>query len=278
MIPRRWKPSLILSRLFRAPVADGKTKFVLLAKQRSGSTWVIDLLNSHPDVVGYSELFDYQCWNGTDLVGGSTCMNWNTFVAKFHTDHGREPSRTEQRQLFPQFLSRHAFADERAKAVGFKLMYNQAVSHPAIPQYLQQHKVHCLHLVRHNLLDGIVSQDAVANRGFAHAGTRAESQATIIDPASIILRLDRRATEIAAAREFAEFLNLPIHEISYEDLCSNPTAISNALKFLNVDSGAVELTSQLQKMSANTHRETIANFEAIEQAIRGTKYETMLRP
>ena len=32
-------------------------KFVMLTTQRSGSTWVIDMLNSHPRVVAYSELF-----------------------------------------------------------------------------------------------------------------------------------------------------------------------------------------------------------------------------
>gem|GEM_PF-3850238 len=32
-------------------------KFVVLTTQRSGFTWVIEMLNSHPCVVTYSELF-----------------------------------------------------------------------------------------------------------------------------------------------------------------------------------------------------------------------------
>jgi hypothetical protein len=33
------------------------TRFVVLSTQRSGSTWVVDMLTSHPRVVAYSELF-----------------------------------------------------------------------------------------------------------------------------------------------------------------------------------------------------------------------------
>ncbi|MFK7820007.1 MAG: sulfotransferase [Planctomycetaceae bacterium] len=279
MIPRRWKPSLILSRLFRAPQdAGGKTKFILLAKQRSGSTWVIDLLNSHPDVVGYSELFDYECWDNRELVGGSNCMNWNTFVAQFHGNQGREPNRAEQVRLYPEFLSNHAFASESAKAVGFKLMYNQAISHPAIPRYLQRHRVHCIHLIRHNLLDGIVSQEAVANRGFAHAGTKAQSQATTIDPTSLVMRLKRRASDIAAAQAFAKFLNLPTLELSYESLCEDASTIENVLGFLGVDDSKSGLTSKLRKMSGSSHTETIANYEAVAEQLSGTQFESLLRP
>jgi LPS sulfotransferase NodH len=33
------------------------TRFIVLSTQRSGSTWVIDTLNSHPMVTCYSEVF-----------------------------------------------------------------------------------------------------------------------------------------------------------------------------------------------------------------------------
>lgn len=277
MIPKRWKPSLMLSRFLPKPSSADVTKYILFAKQRSGSTWVIDLLNSHPEIVGYSELFDYDCWGDSNLVGGECRLNWNGFVTEFHSKHGREPSRVDQVSMYSDYLNHHGFAAEKATVVGFKLMYNQAISHPAIPRYLLRHRVRCVHLIRRNHLDGIVSHEAVANRGFAHAGTKAESQSTYIDPASIALRLQRRAGEVEAAREFARFLGLPTIELYYEDLCEDINEMQKVLSFLTVDPEGAVLNSSLRKMSGSSHQETISNFDEVASALRGTPFEQLLR-
>ncbi len=281
MIPRRWKPGLVLSRFLPDSLADGKpTKYVLFAKQRSGSTWIIDLLNSHRDVVGYSELFDYECWGKDELVGGTVGVSsWNSFVADFHAKHNREPNRAEQVSLYLAYLHGLAFMAIRdEKAVGFKLMYNQAISHPAIPRYLQNNKVHCIHLIRRNHLDGIVSHEAVANRGFAHAGKKADAQATKIDAASIVMRIKRRAADVRAGQEFARFLRLPTIEIFYEDLKEDLSGMSQVLEFLGVDPSPERLKSKLKKMSSNSHRDTIANYDEVAAALKGTEFESLLRP
>ena len=300
MIPRRWKPGLVLSRFLPNALADEKpTKYVLFAKQRSGSTWIIDLLNSHRDVVGYSELFDYECWGKDELVGGKVgVLSWNSFVADFHAEHNREPNRAEQVSLYPAYLhcvltmgapsqwvkdppTHHKWrkaGENSAKAVGFKLMYNQAISHPAIPRYLQNNNVHCIHLIRRNHLDGIVSHEAVANRGFAHAGKKADAQATKIDAASIVMRIKRRAADVRAGQEFARFLRLPTIEIFYEDLKEDLSGMSQVLEFLGVDPSPERLKSKLKKMSSNSHRDTIANYDEVAAALKGTEFESLLRP
>lgn len=281
MIPLRWKPSLLLSRLMPGPVSDGPVRYVLLAKQRSGSTWVIDLLNSHPDVLGYSELFDYDCW-GPQLVGGEhTFPNWNAYVASWHATAGREPNRAEQVAMYPRYLDDVVFAADRshdAKAVGFKLMYNQAISHPAIPRYLQRRRVHCIHLIRRNHLDGILSHEAVANRGFAHGSTKVDEQATHLDADSIVLRIERRAREVEAGKEFARFLKLPTFEIYYEELSEEASRLNPALEFLQVDPTASNLTSKLRKISSSRHSDTIANYEEVAAVLKGTPFESFLRP
>ena len=83
MIPRRWRLKLQLARLIgRKPdQTSSPRKYVLFAKQRSGSTWVIDLLNSHPDVVGYAELFLYDMWGEPPVGGNKHIESWNSFVA-----------------------------------------------------------------------------------------------------------------------------------------------------------------------------------------------------
>ena len=280
MIPRRWRLALQWNRWKRQPPASGlPRKFILFSKQRSGSTWVIDLLNSHPEIVGFAELFLYDMWGQPPVGGDAGILAWNSFLARYVTGSG-EPTRRERDRLYNQYLDESVFASRQAsKAIGFKLMYNQAVSDLAIPKYLQQNSVSCVHLIRRNHLDAVLSAEAVRLRGLAHAETNAPvRQVTIhLEPESIELRLQRRDREIAAASEYADFLGLPVIELVYEELSADITRIIPVLEFLGVDSSAVDLTSRLRKLNSKSHRELISNYDDIARALHGSRFAHMLR-
>ena len=66
---------------YRATRLSGRDQFVVLSTQRSGSTWVVDMLNSHPRVVAYSELFMHG-GEGHSAVGREKDLPyWQTFAA-----------------------------------------------------------------------------------------------------------------------------------------------------------------------------------------------------
>jgi LPS sulfotransferase NodH len=287
MIPRRWRLALQLERL--RPRSSGQStgprKFVLFAKQRSGSTWVIDLLNSHPAVVGYSELFLDDMWGKPPVGGNRGIDSWNSFLARFVTRTGSEPDRAARKVLYREYLDHQVFsADtvpgaEAAQAIGLKLMYNQAVSDIAIPRYLQNRAVSCVHLIRRNHLDAILSAEAVKIRGLAHAehDTDVSKVAIELEPESIALRIERRSRDIEAASELINFLRLPAVELFYEDLIDNVAAIKSVLEFLGVDPDAADLTSRLRKLNSTGHPNLIANYDDVAKALRGTRFCDLLR-
>ena len=198
---------------------------------------------------------------------------------------GSEPDRSIRKILYNTYLDVVAFSspgtarEVSAKAIGFKLMYNQAVSDVAIPQYLQKNRVHCVHLIRRNHLDAILSAEAVRLRGLAHAedGAKVSDVRIKLESKSIALRIARRERDIESARQFAKFLRLPTTEIFYEDLKADPAAIKPVLKFLGVDAESIQLKSGLRKLNSNSHRDLISNYSKVAAALKDTKYADLLR-
>jgi hypothetical protein len=170
MIPGRWKIPLGLVSLWtslpRQPVGGSGTRFVILARQRSGSTWLADLLNSHPHVVTFAELFHSDAWGNPVIGGAKEIRYWNSWDAL----HAPAAGRAERIRRYFQYLDEVVFCPrDGIEATGFKLMYNQAISAFAIPAYLKLRGVRLIHLVRRNYLDGILSADSVTKRGVALA-------------------------------------------------------------------------------------------------------------
>ena len=60
------------------------TNFVVLSTQRSGSTWVVDMLTSHPRVVAYSELFMHGGEGKPKWSGAQDLQYWQTYSQGKH--------------------------------------------------------------------------------------------------------------------------------------------------------------------------------------------------
>ena len=58
------------------------TNFVVLSTQRSGSTWVVDMLTSHPRVVAYSELFMHGGEGKPRWSGAQDLPYWQTYAQR----------------------------------------------------------------------------------------------------------------------------------------------------------------------------------------------------
>ncbi len=281
MLLRRWKPliatSPVTGLLMPSRPADLSTApFVLLARQRSGSTWVMDLLNSHPRVIGFPELFHSDEF-GRPVVGGNCELYlWNSYRAA----HDWPTGRLKRTRLYFQYLDQEVFRSRPDfDAVGLKLMYNQAVSSIALPLYLKLRGVRIIHLIRRNYLDAILSAEAVRARGIAHAVAGADVGRLKIplEAHSLKYRLDQRAGEIEAARSYCQTLGVPTCEVFYEDIVQDVANLVPTLELLGVDPDVSHLTSELKKLNATSHRDLIENWDEIRDVLNGTPYSSMLR-
>ena len=155
------------------------TNFVVLSTQRSGSTWVVDMLNSHPRVLAQSELFMHGGEGHPRWGGDRELLYWQTFIA----DKGG--GRVARPYWLWHYLGRAFSARPGIDAVGFKLMYSQLtrISKPLMPA-LWLKRARIIHLMRRNALDVVLSKQAgEARQGVLHARDGQEVEA-------VRLRLD----------------------------------------------------------------------------------------
>jgi LPS sulfotransferase NodH len=247
------------------------TNFVVLSTQRSGSTWVVDMLESHPRVVAYSELFMHG-GEGTPKWGGEKDLPyWQTY------------SRGKSRLARPYWLWKYlgqAFRERPGiDAIGFKLMYSQLtrISRPLMPA-LWMKRVRIIHLIRRNALDVVLSKEAGAARGgrlHAREGNQVERVRLSLDTESLLRRMTLHERAIAGARVRFKRVGLPYTEVVYEDLAADESRFASLFEFLGVEPAPV--SSSLQKLNPTAHEELIENYGEVREALQGTEFATLLR-
>ena len=246
---------------------------MVLSTQRSGSTWVVDMLTSHPRVVAYSELFMHG-GEGTPRWGHEKDLPyWQTYAR----------NKPGGRVTRPYWLWRYlgeAFHERPAvDAIGFKLMYSQltSIAKPLMPS-LWVKRVRIIHLIRRNALDVVLSKEAGAARGgklHARAGDDVERVRIRLQTDDLLRRMTLHERAIEGARVRFKRVGLPYREVVYEDLAEDESGFASLFEFLGVEPAPV--SSSLQKVNPSVHEELIENYGEVRNALEGTPYASQLR-
>ena len=245
-------------------VADA-TKFCILTSQRSGSTWLKSLLDSHPQIRCFGELFLYRPW-----------PDWPDSVQLPYYEYrrrnpGRRPAITGRYiGALTQYPGDHG-------ALGFKLMYNQLAAFPEIAYALIKHRFRMIHLVRLNPLDVVISRQRMRKTGIHHGTIRPPAQAIQLDVSRLRGQLLGQEAMVRSARLLLKMLPLTHCEMTYEGLCTDRDACLNAAAhFLGVDDGTANYQSALQKLGTESYRERIANYDQVRAKLYGTRFARLL--
>jgi hypothetical protein len=164
-------------------------------------------------------------------------------------------------------------------AVGFKLMYGQLRRFPELAPYLLLRRVRILHLVRQNLVDVVVSEERARITGASHvrAGFADSSPRVSLDPDGLVRRLDNRRRAVIVAGRMLRLWPCPVLETSYEQLLSNTAEFQRIGNFIGVPFNSKLPDSGLSKRGAASHRDSIANYNEVQDALAGTPYAAMLK-
>jgi len=250
------------------------TKFVVLSTQRSGSTWVVDMLNSHPRVLAQSELFMHGGEGRPKWGGERDLLYWQTFIG----DKGG--GRLVRPYWLWHYLGRAFAARPGVEAVGFKLMYSQLtrIAKPLMPA-LWLKRARIIHLIRRNALDVVLSKEAgEARRGVLHArdGQDVEAVRIRLSTDDLLERMTAHDRAVAGARVRFKRVGVPYHEVVYEDLVENERdGFGSLFEFLGVQPAPV--SSSLQKINPTAHEELIENYGEVREALEGTPFAGQLR-
>lgn len=241
-------------------------KFVVISTQRTGSTLLIKLLDSHPEVLCAGEIFFPP--SGSEYA-----------IRKYVE---QSSGRKLRHQLFRsglvwEFLD-DLYAQEGYGAIGFKYMYSQARHiprcYPSVLRYILENEIPVIHGVRKNALRVVLSRLASKASGVYRSSAPVESRPIHVPAKTLKRELSRlREADIKWENRLS---GLPYLQVDYESLVSNREREERRLLgFIGVEyQGA--LTTPFQKVGANSLQAMIENYAEVERVLKGTEFECFL--
>lgn len=248
-------------------------KFVIAASQRSGSVFLENSLNSHPDVHCYGELMLG--------IGGHRDVEVPGFLHR----------RRQQRHLYsmvksgvalrPARFVDDAYSERDEQAVGFRVMHRH--TRKPLVNYLHQVGARVIFLERRNLLRQVVSRRVMHTRqreigvGSAHSTSGAFSETIHLDPQDVLRSIDHLVTDQERSRQL--FAALPSISLTYEDLPSADGAINSPqgtqiCDFLEISQ--LSLSSDLVRTGGRSLEETVANFDQVADTLARSTHHGLL--
>ncbi len=245
------------------------TPFVVYASMRTGSRWLVELLDSHPGAAVYSEAFLANGEGSMTSSGGP----FPYFVTYLAARRVRRPL-VLQRVRYLRAFFRHV---PDVRAVGFKLMYGQAERNPGVLHYSALRRIRTIHVVRRNALRAVVSHRVAVESGSFHPrrGDAVRQVRITLDVATLADELGRREASVQGARYRLARLRLPVLEVSYEGLVDERDAtLASILEFLGLDPPPLPLETTLTR-AVTSLGDVVANFDAVRDALSATPFAWM---
>jgi LPS sulfotransferase NodH len=233
--------------------------FVILTSPRTGSTLLVHMLDSHPEVAAGGEFFN------VDLVGRGV-IDWPDPALR------NDPELHALRAADPvAFLGR--MRDEAARrgvrAAGFKLIYEQALEtapRGVIEYLVADRSIRVIHLRRRNVLRQYLSLKVAARTGEWHRkvgekGGRPERGPLRLDFDEMVWFFRRVHNRWQTfERHFAE--HALIH-VDYEDLAAEPLETTNRIQdFLGLERRELSITHR--KTGAESLQAAIENYDELK--------------
>ena len=243
------------------------SKFILLTTHRSGTRLLLGSLGSqiqcHKRAFELTIILERFAF---DRIKSPFYHFWSASIKR------RAGYILHRKQLISDFLQELYTPADGVKAIGIRLLYEQADKHPGILEWAVENNVGIIHLVRENSLKAIVYTEACLKRGLFHSTSRSEPLTSIrLSPSRLEMQLTRLTKWIEKYRALLQ--DTHYLEVSYESLIANQQAETRrVLNFLGIDQFA-PLTTGLIKRDTDSIEDTIENFEEVKRASSGTAFE-----
>jgi len=241
--------------------------FIVLSEPRSGSNYLIHLLNNHPSVLCYGEIFQPEFHLDNP---GPTVFDYFGVFKVFRL----------LRSTFPLFFVRHlVFKKHRAslKAVGFKIFYEHASKGKPkdIWSYLRSlEDLRVLHLKRKNALRIIVSRKLAEKTGVYYLKKDQKGETNtlklFLDYKECLKFFKRLEAQRLKYDSF--FKKHKILQIYYEDLVKHKRLSENRIcDFLDVKKRP--LKCKLARQNTRSLRRIIVNYDSLKRKFSKTPWK-----
>lgn len=232
--------------------------FIILTTPRSGSTWLGSLLDDHPKIDVYGELF-----LNHDVPEKYAALRKNDPEKFFRF---KEQSKLRRPKVTSAYLDKVFNSSETT--IGFKLMAAPLIKHPEILRYCKRHQIRVIHLTR-NTQDRVISY-AIANirNNFHNLEQETDSIEKITLDLKTVQKLYKRQKLLDnALKVIIKFIRSPKISIDYDDLHHNTDDTLNKIhEFLGLS--AHKPTSDLHKSSPIPYEDVIENYDDIKKIFK----------
>jgi LPS sulfotransferase NodH len=252
------------------------TQAIILTTQRTGSTFLVTCLDSHPEIGCLGELLaGSRLFRVPDLVYRS---RYATKAYRYLRSGAWYPTRTMRRYLDEARIG--TLQLDRRPVMAFKVMYNQ-IRPPWIMNFLRERtSLRILHLRRANLLKTYVSSRLLTvKREDSWKPHTTEPVAAVSMPVSPAAALEsmRRAVAQYEAHERL-FADHPRLQLRYETMIDGqglaPGVARDICRFLGVSD--LPMRSSLVKMNPERLQDMVTNYDELASAIAQTEFASML--
>lgn len=253
-------------------------KFIVLADARSGTHYFESIINQHPEIQCFHEIFS----------GFEPSYFFHFLLEKINvSNHNVHPSYWPD--IFDSYLSNIYSQFLNHKAVGMDIKYYQTSWVFNLFEILKQHDVRIIHLMRKNILKHHIAwilhtQRNKLGRKF-HETKKVTPVKLHINLQTLILELQNRRDKIEWYKRFLADSNLEHMEIYYEDCFDNPEQLSQTMTpfvfdqvydFLNIDDIKYDLKTEYVKTNPALLCELVANYKEIVDLLTDTEWEYCL--
>lgn len=235
-------------------------RFIILGRSRSGSNLLRGLLNAHPQVMAFGEIFQ----NKDEISWGLSGYPQNR---KLQEQFLHEPVALLQEQVFRK-------QSKDVRAVGFKIFYYHAQDDDWRPvwDFLQNERsLQVIHIKRINMLRTHLSRKLAleTDRWVNVTGERQTFQPIMLDYAECLADFEQtQSWQDESDRIFADH---PLCHISYEGLSADIDAeMARVQEFLGVD--LLPVTPETHQQNTQALSDSIANYEELKRQFAGTRW------
>jgi LPS sulfotransferase NodH len=248
--------------------SEPSNHFVVFTTQRSGSTWLMSVLNGLDGVSVQGELFLPR--------PRSPDRRWDSdFSIPRYVE-----SRKVHGSVRPFSVFRYLSALYGGEgSIGFKLMYSQLRRYPEILAYLIRKRIRVVHLVRRNHLDVLISFAVKNEIGKAHilsAQDRPTDVKVELDTRTLMRSLRKLELKHSAGRNVLRVGRLNHIEVAYEDLVVDPVQFGRVRAFLGIPGEDGVPESNILKTRTGRQGQVVANYDHVRAVLRGSRFAALL--
>ncbi len=236
-----------------------RTRFLVTGLQRSGTTLLVCLLDSHPQIQCYGGVFNRRSSKALDPHAESSIP----MIERIFT--------SEERLDIPR--RRYQRDPDGVRAVGFKTHPDHWDDSLCRKHVVAASEIKVLHLRRRNILRLLVSgMNARRSGTWNSINTEDATRCGIVVTREQLAKMDSHCHRISEeiARDFTDH---EILEVCYEDLEANATEVLALVqRFLGVRAVA-DLSTDTVKLGAINLEDAVANYDELRREVAGTPLE-----